>query len=376
MKTTPHSYSRIRLALSCPLAYRNYLNRESRGTEEHLAQVGSLVHLFAERYASHCMAANTTSDLASVERIARGCYGAMLAEYSGLRRPFLGELAYIEVLDELIRPFAQNHLFDATNIVEVESFTAVDRSLTPCAWDDEDTWVRARLDLVTFPTADSARVTDYKTGFNPEADPLQMQIYAWLMLAVYQHLKSVECELDYVRFNVQKYQTYTREQFPWLDERIRGILAYVESIEDFPAAPGIHCLHCDYRAGCPAKATIPNTVASLAEAHQAVEAISLLQRDLEDAKAGLRQWCVDNGPVEHNGTVWGVHAQGGMGYDDAKEFAEAALIHNINPYPYLTVNGTKTKTKKAQQELKPLAHLLVNKRSTVFAGKKAGREDS
>lgn len=367
----PLSYSRVRLALTCPLALRRYLERAPRGVEAEVLQVGSWFHEFAEYYAKHCMALRVATDIAAAPRIARDCFESMRDAYAARHEPFLGEFAYEQAVNALVVPFAANHAFDVENIVDIESYTAVDRTLTPCAWDGEDAWFRARLDLVTFPTADTALVTDYKTGFNPEADPLQMQIYAWLMLEVYPHLSSVECELDYVRFNVQKSSTYTREQLPWLDERIREIAARVEAIEAFEATPGIHCLHCDYRSTCDAKAHIPDVVTSIEEARQTVEAISLLQRDLDDAKERLRPYCVEHGPVQHNGTVWGVHAQGGMGFDDAQEFAEAAQAIGINPYPYLSVSGTAIKSKKAQATLAPLKHLMVNKRSTVFAGRKA-----
>ena len=375
MKKTPHSYSRVKNALTCPAAYRYYLERQPTGVEAVILQEGSLFHAFAERYAKHCMDENQQTDIGTARHIARTAFEDMRAEYVARREHFLGELDFERVVDTLVMPFAESHLFDVANIAEVESLTAVDRSLAIVEWDSPEAWFRARLDLVVFPEPRTGKVIDYKAGFSPEADELQMEFYAWLMLSIYAHLDAVECELDFVRFNVQKSVTFTREQLPWLDEKLRGILDRVDAIEEFAAAPGIHCLHCHYRGVCDAKASLPQGVTTIHEARQTVEAISLLQRDLEDAKANLRAWCVEHGPVEHNSTVWGIHAQGGMGYDDAKAFADAATELGINPFPYLSVNGTKVKTKKAQKKLAPLAHLQVNKRSTVFTGKKAGKED-
>lgn len=370
----PHSYTRVSLAMKCPAAYRFYLDRTERGIENELLQVGSFVHEFAEAYTKHLIATQQTTDVMAALQIAGWVYDAMRADYAARNAPFLGRAEADAAISKLIIPFVDNHVFDVDRIAEVESLTAVDRELRPCAWDAPDAWFRARFDLLVFPTDTTARITDYKTGFNPEADPLQGQIYSWLLLQIYPQIESVEVELDYVRFNVQKYVTYTRAQWPWLNERIQGLCAYAESLTAFDAAPGLHCLHCDYRAQCTAKANVPGAVTTLADAQQAIEAISLLSRDLDDAKERLRPFCVENGPVEHNGVVWGIHAQGGMGYDDAAEFIAAAEENEIDPKPYLKVDNQKCNSKKAQAALKAIEHLRVNKRSLKFYGKKAGEE--
>lgn len=375
MKTLPHSYSRISAALACPLSYQFYLARAARGIEAEILQVGSLVHLFAEKYAERCIAIKQPSDIGSVTALARACYESMRQEYQSRGEAFLGELAYEKALDTLIRPFAETRLFDHEHIAEIESRTAITRDLQVCAWDAPDAWFRARLDRLEFPELDTARIVDYKTGFNPEADPLQMEIYAWLVMLIYPHLTSVTCELDYVRFNVQKFRTFTRDQWPWLHERILGITTRVEAIEDFTPAPGLHCAYCDYRRDCTARAVVPGEVETLDEARQAIEAISLLSRDLDDAKERLRAYCVANGVVEHNGAAWGIHSQGGMGFDDAAEFIDACEGAGIDPKPYLTVNNTKTKSAKARKALAAVSHLLVNRASTVFKGKKIGGDE-
>lgn len=373
MKTIlPHSYSRIKQALTCPLAFEKYLNREDTGVEAEVLQVGSLFHAFAEAYARHCVEQRVSTDIGVARHIARQVFDEMARDYAARQEHCIGEIVFERTFDGIMFPFVETHIFEVEQIVEIESKTAVDFHLQQCGWDSNLAWFRARFDLLKFPTANTAKLIDYKAGFSPEADTLQFKIYAWLLLALYAQLDSVEVEIDFVRFNVQKSQTYTRAQWSWLDEQIRAICEFVECLKSFDARPGLHCLTCFYRSTCPAKAVIPGAVTSPDEACQAVEAISLLERDLADTKERLRAWCVEHGLVEHNGAAWGMHAQGGMGFDDAGEFIEAAEAHGIDPKPYLTVNNTKCKSKKAQAALKPLENLKVNKRSVKFCGKKAG----
>jgi len=368
----PHSYSRVKQALTCPLAFEQYLQRAQTGVEAEVLQVGTLFHAFAEGYAKHCVAARTSTDMHIARHIARQAYEALAADYALRQEHFIGELVFERTFDNIIQPFTETHVFEVEQVVEIESKTAVDFHLQPCAWDSNIAWFRGRFDLLLFPTPNTAKLVDYKSGFSPEADTLQFKIYAWLVMALYPQIDEVEVEADFVRFNVQKSQTYTRDQWSWLDEQIRAICEFVECLRTYDARPGLHCLTCFYRGTCPAKADIPGAVTDEEQARQAVEAISLLERDLSDTKERLRAWCVEHGTVEHNGTVWGLHAAGGMGFDDATEFITAAQAHGIDPAPYLTVNNTKCKSKKAQAALKPLESLKVNKRSVRFGGKKAG----
>lgn len=370
MSTKPYSYSRLAAFLRCPAQFRfRYVERLPEPVSA-LAQAGQLAHAVFELYARHCMQAGVPTDLSALRNIARACFERHRDDALGRGEPCLSEADYDDLVRTIIVPWSETHIIGgAAMAVAVEWRIAMDADGQQVAFDSPKAWFRGVIDYAAS-SGGHYTVTDYKTGFAPDVDPLQMQVYAWLLLSL-DLADTVIAEIDFVRFNVQKSRTYERDDLPALDERIRAIIDRIEAVaaaDVYAATPGPACLHCDYADRCTARVTPPGAITDATSARQAVEALALLERDMKRGKEALRAWCVDHGPVVHNGAVWGNHTQGSDGFDDAKAFVEALQATGVDPWRYLTVNNTAAKRLVRDERLKPL---LVNRRRVVFGMRKA-----
>jgi hypothetical protein len=225
----------------------------------------------------------------------------------------------------------------------------------------------------------TARVTDYKTGFNIDLDQDQLDIYAWLMFTMFPHIENVVCEFDFTRFNIQRKFEYDRERLPHLDAWLRDIVRRVIEDTELLPAPGRHCLTCLYASQCTHRCEPVEAIRSIEDANQVVENLAIYERDMKQQKDLLREWCVTNGFVSHNGVTWGFHEFGGTGFNDAAAFVEAATQDGVaEPFKYLSVNGTKIKKlrDKATGEFTgALAAVAEDKKTLKFTPKKTKGEE-
>lgn len=360
----PYSYSQINNWRTCPARLRFY-RQKVQVPEPEIMQMGALAHSVYEAYFRHCMAENVPTDLMMLPTIAQQQYRDTADQYRRRRKPYLSDEQFQSVLNELVLPFGETHMVNLNDIAEIEQQIAIRADMQPCEWLAPDVWFRGIVDLLEVPDDETLRIVDYKTGFAVESDALQMAIYAWLLFGLYPHVQWVECVFDYTRFNIRKPQQFGRSQAPEIDAEVRQICSNIEADTEMAPAPGLHCLTCQYAHVCEAKTEVPGAIESVQDAQKAVEAISLLERDLKGTKEALRLWCTANGNVEHNGTCWGFHAQGDRGFDDAAAFHDEARKLGLDPFKYLSVNNTK-----AKRLLDDLAHIAVPTRKTVFAGRK------
>ena len=370
-----YSYSTINLWRTCPLAYRH--RRKKTLTEETKPMLaGSLAHSIYEGYVLHCVRQKRSTDLDAAPALARKAFEAEQKERQRKRKPYpLTDVDFEEVYRDLVEPFLDSHMVDLKTYADAEMKLVVNGAFQEVGWFDDDVWFRAVLDLLEFPEPDLARITDYKTGWNTDVDDLQMEIYAWILFALYPGAQGVECILDFTRFNVQKRTTYVRDpDFDRIDAKVRNLIARIEADTALAPTPGPHCLTCQYAHVCDAKVKpTEGNVTTDEQARKAVENISLLEAQLKREKDALRAWCKDHGNVTHNGVCWGQHAVGGLGFDNVGAFLAAAADDGIeNPSRFLNVDGTRVKKLMKDGALpEHLAAVAVNKRSVRFEGKKA-----
>lgn len=373
-----HSYNTLHLYSECPHKLRCY--REKLPAEHpEILQAGSLLHSFFELYTAHCIDQRSQSALSHVQPIFDTAWRVCEGEARKNKQAFLPPLQRAALL-VLAREWADTHLIDVDAVAGHEDRLAVAEDLTPVEWFDKGAWFRAVIDLLELPTTDEARVTDYKTGWKVDADPLQPRIYAWLIMSLYPAVERVECVLDYTRFNVQRATAFTRDDLAALDEEVRGLAAAVDADTELKPAPGAACASCPYARHCHASIVQLDGLESQNDAEIEVENIAILERDLAAAKARLRTWCELNGPVNHNGLCWGHHAQGSVGWKSARAFLKAAELDGVpDPISYLTVDGRKQKKLINKRTGLYPAHLgacAINKRTVVFKGKKVAGDDS
>lgn len=368
----PYSYSQISQYRMCPARLRFY-RQKVRVPEPEIMQAGALAHEIYEAYFRWCASQNRKTDTSVLTEIARRAYETQRDKYRAERKPYLTEAAFSELVKTLIIPFGETHLVDTDQLAEVEQRVAVTADMRQCDWMANDVFFRGVIDTLYF-RDNTAVVVDYKTGFSVEADDFQMEIYAWLLFALYPHIETVECVFDYTRFNIQRTSAYERDQYEEIDERVREICATIERDRRMDPAPGIHCLTCQYADICEAKVEAPKgSITDHDEAVRAVESISLMERDLKSVKERLRLYCTANGNIEHNGTVWGFHAQGDRKFTDAREFHDTALDVGVDPWPYMSVNTTKAKKLLRDERLAAIAEPA---RTLVFAGRKSNDKEN
>jgi len=372
---TSYSYSTIRLYRQCPLACQ--LKRDGM-VEAHETQImlhGHLAHRIYQVYTEWCVSKRRATDLDAARALSQTALelARTEAERDGKTYP-LTDHDLEAVNRDLVEPYLKTHLVDLSAFGGAEMQIALTYGLTHTAWDSDDAWFRAVIDLLEFPEDGVARITDYKTGYNTDVDDLQLEVYAWVVMALYPGVHTVETVVDFVRFNVHTVETYERApDFERIDTKIREWTRRIEEDNVTAPTPGPHCLTCLYAHACDAKVEPRDgDITTLAEAEKAVENLSLHEARLKREKDALRTWCREHGPVTHNGVCYGQHGVGGPGFDDVEAFMEAAILDEVeDPSQYLAVNGTKARRLMEKGEYpEHLQAVAVNKRSVQFGGRK------
>jgi len=368
------SHTRFNAYQTCP-AQLGFMLDKVPGEEAEILQVGDLAHRFYAEYIKHCLEAEIETDTSAGRAIADRVFNKASEEYAKKDRPFLNLAAYETVWNELLLPFLDSHLAPA-NVFSIEERGAVTRDLQPTDWFADDVFIRYVIDVLAFEGL-KAVITDYKSGWSIDANPSQMELYALVVFALYPHIETVECVFDYTRFNIQKCATFERTDFDAIHTKVESLAVRIEADKQMVPTPGVHCNTCGWRKHCKASARAPESITTSDEAQQAIEAIALMQRDLKPLEEKLKAYCKSNGPVTHNGTIAGYLPTGGLGFDDAKAFHDAALQDGVDdPWKYLSVNGTKVKklSKRGVYEGR-LAAVTVNNRSLRWGFKRAGDDE-
>jgi len=327
----------------------------------------SFAHAAIEAYTKHCKAAVVQTDITQMHAIANKAF-------ADLDERYISPGQFNQVFKHVLVPFAETHLFDWTKQTGVELEIALDRDKRAISWDSQEAWFRGKLDFVEF-DGNRARLVDYKTGYSVDHDPFQMDVYAWLLFTLDDALQEIDVEIDHVRHNIQRVDTYERRDAHAIEESIYDAIAKIDADTQFKPAPGPHCLHCPYAAQCDAEPIVPDgAILTEDQARAAVETLAILNRDMKATKDALREYCVTHGNVIHNGAEWGFHGQGGDGFDDAERFFAAALESAIDPWAYLRVDATKVKKlmdRRTGEYPEPLQSIAVNRRSVEFGKRKA-----
>lgn len=362
----PYSFSQIDNYTTCPAKLRFY-RQKVKTPEAAIMQAGSLAHQCYDAYFQHCLEQNRQTDITHMPVLARKIYDSQRAEYAKKRKPYLSEAQFAQVVETLLVPFAASHLVDGETLAETEQRIAITDTMQQCDWMAGNVWFRGVLDTLYFTSEDTAEVHDYKTGFAMDPNPLQFDIYAWLVFALYPAVKAVKCVFDYTRFGILRDSEYSRDDFDAIDARVRELCAMIEADTEMPPCPGMHCLTCDYGHVCEAKAEMPGAIVTDDDARKAVEAISLYERDLKAAKDKLRPWCTEHGTVEVNGVAWGFHESGDRCFPDAKALHDALIKDGeTNPWQYLSVAAVK-----AKKLIERYYELTESSKTLKFEGKKA-----
>jgi RecB family exonuclease len=123
---------------------------------------------------------------------------------------------------------------------------ALNADREPCAFDDENRWVRGIVDLLIV-DGDKAFIVDYKTGNNKYADSKQLKLMALMAYAHFPSVMNIKAGLLFITRNSFVTEEYARSDISklWAEflpslERLR--LAYENSM--WPATPSGLCGWC------------------------------------------------------------------------------------------------------------------------------------
>jgi CRISPR/Cas system-associated exonuclease Cas4 (RecB family) len=122
------------------------------------------------------------------------------------------------------KPLAKNYLrfkpaLDA--LIEIpgtkypEYQMALTRDKEPCAFGDENRWVRGIVDLLIV-DGDQAFIVDYKTGSNRYPDPKQLKLMALMTFAQFPQVNKIKAGLLFVMHESFMDEEYSRDQIPKL----------------------------------------------------------------------------------------------------------------------------------------------------------------
>jgi CRISPR/Cas system-associated exonuclease Cas4 (RecB family) len=106
------------------------------------------------------------------------------------------------VLDELIAIPGEKYC---------EHEMALDAERNPCAYDDENRWVRGIADLLIVDGAD-AYIIDYKTGSNKYPDTKQLRLMSLMTFAHFPEVQNVKAGLLFIMHDTFITEEYNRAQ--------------------------------------------------------------------------------------------------------------------------------------------------------------------
>ena len=245
-----HSFSELDREETCP--YSGVLaKRKVQQMPVDIATIGQVVHSIADEYTQHCAEMEVEQAPGEMRGIVEYEWLKARTMHANERKPFLPPAAKAEIAD-LADRFAKNHRMAFGDIIATEEKMAVSIDGKPVDYESDEAWFRGRIDRLE-DAGETVRIIDYKSGWSREAKVLQMKIYAWLVSQHYPQYKAFEVTLDFVRFNVVKTETYTREQVDAFEVDLRKRVAAIEADAFHAATPGEHCTMCFYRGACQAK---------------------------------------------------------------------------------------------------------------------------
>jgi hypothetical protein len=113
-------------------------------------------------------------------------------------------------LDPELEPYRAylDKIAAGSGTMHVEKQLAVNRGLTPCAWEAPDVWLRGIVDVLHV-DGTRARVLDHKTG-KPKPQSLQLKLFALLVFLHYPEVKEVKTGYFWLKTKETTIESYSR----------------------------------------------------------------------------------------------------------------------------------------------------------------------
>jgi len=354
------SYSALNLFEQCPLRFKIERVEKRKAPDSKPLRVGSAVHAAIAAYIRHLQETGLETDITWSDQAIEAAAAAMAKEKRAL------DADEWEEVGQIFQAFTTSHMFNPAQIAEVEKLEKI--PLNGLAF-----W--AVIDLLEVEEG-QAKLRDWKSSWavpsqaEVERD-FQLRVYAWTVHKLYGY-DEVRCDLEFIRHGAVRSVLIGPEEIAKTEERILEDIEKIRAERDWAPTPGSHCTYCPWSSECELADSEDEDPEALA-GH-----ILVLEAQLREAQAKLKEYCNEHGPVTVGGETFGYlpPKDGGYTITDKPAFASALDSHGLDPWDYFNVNSTKLKSirtaKKWRHVLADVEPLLERDISTKFTHRKAG----
>ncbi len=341
-----HSYSRIRQFEECPLKYKkSFIDKipVERGLP---LLVGAAIHDGIAEYSEICIRAGKESFFEKWEEVANRAI-------ENHRVPESEE----EQVRKAIRGYAEQREIPLDSVYGVEQRFSVNRDLEECGWMAEDVYFRGVIDLLQIKD-NSARITDYKSGYVINNDKFQLEIYAWLVNKMFPHITNFEIVIDYIRHDLQSEAFITIDQIPSIEEKIKRKCDTIEAEKKFKPTTNSGCEYCGYAGVCPLMKSrgaenypAPQTREEAEELAKRYIELDITRKEIQKQ---LRKWIDGAGSVVGGGKELSIKSTERRTVIDPEGMIEAFNEAGIYITPYLRLDTRKAKMLLESEEARAI----------------------
>ena len=191
-KSMTYSYSKLNDYARCPFYFKCRSIDKIEVEEQEQLVKGRVLHTILEKYTLACYKAGKTQLFDVWEQIALDAIREfnVLPEYEN------------EIMQDA-KSYIEANEIELDGLAGVEEQVSVTRDFKVVDWENKDVWFRGKFDKF-YIAGDTAKISDYKTGYTMTPDIFQLEIYAWLAYKIYPQLEFVQVEFDFTRFSYKK----------------------------------------------------------------------------------------------------------------------------------------------------------------------------
>ena len=284
------SYSRLKDYARCPFFFKCKHIDRIPSPENLILVSGSVIHKILCDYALKCYQRGLTHLYDEWEDIA-------LTAINEHNIPMEQEQGILDA----VKLYIEANEIQLEGLAGVEEKIAVREDFSLTKWDADDVFFRFVLDKL-YIADDQAMISDYKTGFDIDPDPFQFECYAWAIYNLYPQVRFIEIELDFTRLAFKKTFPIGKEAMPLIDKRIRSRVRAVNAEVKWSPKANFSCNSCEFWSLCPLMRNqpivrVPNT---LQDAKQLLETAVMYEKNLDEVKNLLREFCKNNKEIVTN----------------------------------------------------------------------------
>ena len=279
----PYSYSKLKIYLDCPRAFKfKYVDKIKILEEPEYFIVGRLKHeILIEGYL-WCL------------KNKKDNVGGMTGLYKNVFSRYNLDMEKEERIKEEMENYLSGKEFLLEPIPQIESEIAIDGEGNSCDFWDEKCWLRGIVDVLR-KDQHQAKIIDYKTGYSFYRDKFQLDFYAYLIWKLFPDLQRLQVELDFVNFDWQKTYEIDLYNIEDIGDKVRGMIGKVEGDREYKPQVGSKCQNCEYWEYCEAfkgKKTVKQE-----DKGQILETVIVMEKKLKELKEVLKNHCEKYGEV-------------------------------------------------------------------------------